>query len=160
VGFVLCARRVWPAVDPASQADAFGERRAGSVEIWPPTAVRTFVEGREGYFSYGKLLLEDLRRELAPFSSNIGRPSIDPELMIRMLLIGYCFGIRSEQRLCDEVHLKAGVGSWAPVTARVSPHDPCRIRRIRAAFFFTHGQLPRAIATSTPLGRSSFKIVC
>jgi transposase len=49
--------------------------------------------------------LEDLRRELAPFYSNIGRPSIDPELMIRMLLVGYCFGIRSERRLCDEVHL-------------------------------------------------------
>jgi transposase len=49
--------------------------------------------------------LEDLRRELAPFYSNIGRPSIDPDLMIRMLLIGYCFGIRSERRLCDEVHL-------------------------------------------------------
>src|SRR5215831_10623597 len=49
--------------------------------------------------------LEDLRRELGPFYSNIGRPSIDPELMIRMLLIGYCFGIRSERRLCDEVHL-------------------------------------------------------
>jgi transposase len=48
--------------------------------------------------------LEDLRRELAPFYSNIGRPSIDPELMIRMLLVGYCFGIRSERRLCDEVH--------------------------------------------------------
>jgi len=49
--------------------------------------------------------LEDLRRELTPFYSNIGRPWIDPELMIRMLLIGYCFGIRSERRLCDEVHL-------------------------------------------------------
>jgi transposase len=49
--------------------------------------------------------LEDLRRELAPFYSNIGRPSIDPELMTRMLLVGYCFGIRSERRLCDEVHL-------------------------------------------------------
>src|SRR6187200_3141924 len=49
--------------------------------------------------------LGELRRELAPFYSNIGRQSIDPELMIRMLLIGYCFGIRSERRLCDEVHL-------------------------------------------------------
>ena len=37
--------------------------------------------------------------------SEIGRPSIDPELMIRMLLIGYCCGIRSERRLCEEVHL-------------------------------------------------------
>src|SRR5499426_4282535 len=49
--------------------------------------------------------LEDLRRELAPFYSPIGRPSVDPELMIRMLLIGYSFGIRSERRLCEEVHL-------------------------------------------------------
>src|SRR4051812_46435193 len=49
--------------------------------------------------------LHEIKRDLAPFYSNIGRPSIDPELMIRMLLIGYCFGIRSERRLCDEVHL-------------------------------------------------------
>jgi transposase len=41
----------------------------------------------------------------APFYSENGRPSIDPELMIGMLLIGYCFGIRSERRLCEEVHL-------------------------------------------------------
>ena len=34
-----------------------------------------------------------------------GRPSIDPELMIRMLLVGYAFAIRSERRLCEEVHL-------------------------------------------------------
>jgi len=46
-----------------------------------------------------------LRRERDPFYSAIGRPSIDPELMIRMLIIGYCFGIRSEWRLCEEVHL-------------------------------------------------------
>ena len=49
--------------------------------------------------------LQQIRRDLASFYSSIGRPSIDPELMIRMLLIGYCFGIRSERRLCDEVHL-------------------------------------------------------
>ena len=49
--------------------------------------------------------LSDLRRELAPFYSSTGRPSVDPELMIRMLIIGYCLGIRSERRLCEEVHL-------------------------------------------------------
>jgi transposase len=49
--------------------------------------------------------LADLRAGLAPFYSPIGRPSIDPELLIRMLLVGYCFGIRSERRLCEEVHL-------------------------------------------------------
>ena len=49
--------------------------------------------------------LSDIRRHLAPFYSAIGRPSVDPELMIRMLLVGYCHGIRSERRLCEEVHL-------------------------------------------------------
>ena len=49
--------------------------------------------------------LSELRQHLAEHYSNTGRPSIDPELMIRMLVIGYCFGIRSERRLCEEVHL-------------------------------------------------------
>jgi transposase len=48
--------------------------------------------------------LSSIRRHLAPYYSTVGRPSIDPELMIRMLLIGYCCGIRSERRLCQEVH--------------------------------------------------------
>src|SRR4249920_1998750 len=51
------------------------------------------------------LVLSELRRYLAGHYSNTGRPSIDPELMIRMLVIGYCFGIRSERRLCEEIHL-------------------------------------------------------
>ena len=46
-----------------------------------------------------------VREHLEPYYSDIGRPSIDPELMIRMLLIGYCYGIRSERRLCEEIHL-------------------------------------------------------
>ena len=51
------------------------------------------------------LNFEDLRAHLKPFYSHTGRPSIDPELMCRMLIVGYCFGIRSERQLCDEVHL-------------------------------------------------------
>jgi transposase len=50
-------------------------------------------------------MLADLRAKLAPFYSDIGRPSIDPELMIRMLIVGYCYGIRCERRLCQEVEL-------------------------------------------------------
>ncbi|SEE65841.1 transposase, IS4 family [Rhizobiales bacterium GAS188] len=49
--------------------------------------------------------LDGLRLQLAPFYSETGRPSIDPELMLRMLIVGYCVGIRSERRLCEEVHL-------------------------------------------------------
>ena len=50
-------------------------------------------------------ILIELRDKLAHFYSDIGRPSIDPELMMRMLIVGYCMGIRSERRLCDEIHL-------------------------------------------------------
>jgi transposase len=46
---------------------------------------------------------KELREHLAPYYSHTGRPSVDPELMIRMLLIGYCCGIRSERQLCYEV---------------------------------------------------------
>ena len=49
--------------------------------------------------------LSSIRARLAKFYSHTGRPSIDPELIIRMLLVGYCSGIRSERRLCEEVHL-------------------------------------------------------
>jgi transposase len=49
--------------------------------------------------------LTELRAHLQPFYSETGRPSIDPELIIRMLIVGYTMGIRSERRLCEEVHL-------------------------------------------------------
>lgn len=50
-------------------------------------------------------VLAGLREKLTPFYSEIGRPSIDPELMLRMLIVGYCYGIRSERKLCEEVEL-------------------------------------------------------
>ena len=46
-----------------------------------------------------------LRGALAPFYSHTGCPSVDPALLIRMLLVGYCYSIRSERRLCQEVEL-------------------------------------------------------
>src|SRR6201997_1478592 len=49
--------------------------------------------------------LSEVRAHLEPYYSETGRPSIDPELMMRMLIVGYSFGIRSERRLCEEVHL-------------------------------------------------------
>lgn len=50
-------------------------------------------------------VLGDLREKLRPFYSEIGRPSIDPELMLRMLIVGYCYGIGFERKLCEEVEL-------------------------------------------------------
>src|ERR1700684_2434651 len=50
-------------------------------------------------------VLGGMHEQLAPYYSEIGRPSIDPELMIRMLIVGYCYGLRSERRLCEEGEL-------------------------------------------------------
>jgi transposase len=51
------------------------------------------------------LELSELRKHLTAYRSHTGRPSVDPEVLIRMLIVGYCYGIRSERRLCEEVHL-------------------------------------------------------
>src|SRR2546423_2397595 len=53
----------------------------------------------------GVLDLSWVHKELAPYYSHTGRPSIDPGLMIRMLLVGYVFALRSERRLCAEVQV-------------------------------------------------------
>jgi transposase len=53
-------------------------------------------------------VLTDLREKLEPFYSETGRPSIDPELMLRMLIVGYCYGVRFERKLCEEVELHLG----------------------------------------------------
>ncbi len=58
------------------------------------------LRGIDHFFDAG-----DLRKHMASFYNHTGCPSVDPELMIRMLIVGYCFGIRSERRLCEEVHL-------------------------------------------------------
>src|SRR4029453_12419325 len=61
-----------------------------------------------------------IHQELAPFYSNTGRPPIDPELMIRMLLVGYVFAIRSERRICAEVRVNLAY-RWL---CRLSIEDP------------------------------------
>ena len=54
---------------------------------------------------FATAVLADLHEQLKRLYSEIGRPSVDPELMVRMLLVGYCYGIRHERRLCQEVVL-------------------------------------------------------
>jgi transposase len=83
-----------------------GERRSGQDALFYEFSLERHVPERHLLRSIDRFVeLDGLRRELAPFYSEVGRPSIDPELMIRMLIVGYCFGIRSERRLCEEVHL-------------------------------------------------------
>jgi transposase len=66
-------------------------------------------------------ILIELRGKLIPFYSDIGRPSIDPELMIRMLIVG----IRFERRLCEEVELHMAY-RWF---CRLDLDDRCPITR-------------------------------
>ncbi len=87
--------------------------------------------------------LGDMHRRLAPFYSSTGRPSVDPELMIRMLIVGYAFGIRSERRLCEEVHLNLAYRWFCrlDLTDRVPDHSTFsknRHGRFRESDLFRH----------------------
>ena len=83
-----------------------GERRVDQAALFYTFSLEDHVPANHLLRSIDRFVeLEGLRAHMAPFYSAMGRPSIDPELLIRMLLVGYCFGIRSERRLCEEVHL-------------------------------------------------------
>jgi transposase len=83
-----------------------GERTVAQEALFYSFSLDRHVPGDRLLRSIDRFVdLSDLREQLRPFYSETGRPSIDSELMIRMLIIGYCMGIRSERRLCEEVHL-------------------------------------------------------
>src|SRR3984893_2824694 len=83
-----------------------GERRAGQEALFYEFSLERHVPETHLLRSIDRFVeLDGLRQELVPFDCEKGRPSIDPELLIRMLIVGYCFGIRSERRLCEEGHL-------------------------------------------------------
>jgi transposase len=79
--------------------------------------------------------------ELTPYYSAIGRPSIDPVLMIRMLIIGYVFAIRSERRICREVQVNLAyrclcdLGLEDPIPDH-SAFSRARHERLRASDIF------------------------
>jgi len=92
-----------------------GERRSGQDALFCEFSLERHVPAEHLLRSIDRFVeLGSVRCELAPFYSDVGRPSIDPELMIRMLIVGYCFGIRSERRLCEEVHLSLGYRTTRP----------------------------------------------
>src|SRR6188474_594066 len=92
--------------------------------------------------------LSEVRRELAPFYSSLGRPSADPELMIRMLIVGYCFGIRSERRLCDEVHLNLAYRWFCRLGLEGDVPDHSTFSKNRHGRF-RESDLPRRLFEST-----------
>jgi transposase len=130
-----------------------GERQSDQPELLYGFSLKRHVPADHLLRSIDRFVdLGDIRAQLRPFYSDMGRPSIDPELMIRMLIIGYCMGIRSERRLCDEVHLnlayrwfcRLGLEGAAPdhstfsktgtvVSARATCFASCSRRRSPAA---------------------------
>jgi transposase len=83
-----------------------GERQVQQDALFYEFSLERHVPERHLLRSIDRFVeLDGLRRELAPFYSAIGRPSIDPELMIRMLVVGYVFAIRSERLICREVQV-------------------------------------------------------
>src|SRR5215470_18048413 len=68
--------------------------------------------------------LADVHEQLDPYYSEIGRPSVDPELMIRMLIIGYCYGLRSERKLTQEVELHLAYRVVLPARSRRQGSPP------------------------------------
>ena len=91
--------------------------------------------------------LSEIRAQLAPFYSSTGRPSIDPELLIRMLIVGYSFGIRSERRLCEEVHLNLAC-RWFCRLGLSNRHAQMARSHARTSPMITRG-----MSTSVPLAR-------
>jgi len=79
--------------------------------------------------------LGDLRPHLAPFYSHTGRPSVDPELVVRMLIVGYSFGIRSERRLCEEVHLNLAYRWFCRLGLEDAVPDPSTFSKNRHGRF-------------------------
>ncbi len=83
-----------------------GRLPAGQNQLFYDFCLEKFVPEKHVVRALDRFLdFTEIRKHLAPYYSAIGRPSIDPELSIRMLLIGYCYGIRSQRRVCEEVHL-------------------------------------------------------
>jgi transposase len=83
-----------------------GDRRVNQGALFYEFCLEEFVPPDHMLRSIDRFVdLDGVRSHLAPYYSPIGRPSIDPELLIRMLIVGYCYGIRSERQLCEEVHL-------------------------------------------------------
>jgi Transposase domain (DUF772) len=98
-------------------------------------------------------VLADLREKLKPFYSETGRPSIDPELMLRMLIVGYCYGIRFDGKAPDEIDWSAperrtrgvvefhsGLEDQDPNPDRkppkvISPTDPCSAWTAKASIW-------------------------
>jgi transposase len=82
-------------------------------------------------------------RELSPYYSEIGRPSIDPVLMIQMLIIGYVFAIRSERQICREVQVNLAYRWFCDLGLEDTIPDHSAFSRARNERFRQSGMIRR-----------------
>ena len=102
----------------------------------------------------GLLDLSWVHKELAPYYSHTGRPSIDPVLMIRMLLVGYAFAIRSERRICAEIQVNLAYRWFCKlgIEDKIPDHSVfCRARQER----FRESDALRRALSMTPNPQSA-----
>lgn len=107
----------------------------------------------------------ELREHLAPYYSHTGRPSVDSELMIRMMLIGYCLGIRSDRLLCEEVNLnlayrwfcKLSINDKVPDHSTFSKNRHGRFREAEA-FRFVFEQVLKRCMDEGLIGGEGFAV--
>jgi transposase len=113
----------------------------------------------------GLLDLSWVHKELAPYYSHTGRPSIDPVLMIRMLIVGYVYALRSERRLCAEVQVnlayrwfcKLGIEDRIPDHSAFSRARHERFRESDALRRVFEGVVAMCIATGL-VGGEAFSV--
>src|SRR5258708_38748416 len=95
----------------------------------------------------------------------MGRALVDAELMLRMLIVGYCFGIRSERRLCEEVHLnlayrwfcRLGLDGGVPDHSTFSKNRHGRLRDCHLLRKLFETVVPRCMAGGL-LERTAFPV--
>lgn len=143
-----------------------GERRSGQGALFYEFSFDGHVPADHLLRKIDRLIdFSDVRAHLAPYYAQAGRPSICPELMIRMLVAGYCFGIRSERRLCEEVHLnlayrwfcRLGLDGAVPDHSTFSKN---RHGRFRESEVFRHlfDQVLRRCMTAGLVGGDAFAV--
>ena len=152
-----------------------GHRQVDQVALFYEFSIETHVPADHLLRSIDRFVeLGELRRELAAFYSTMGRPSVDPQLMIRMLIVGYCLGIRSERRLCEEVHLnlayrwfcRLGLDGGVPDHSTFSKNRHGRFRQsdlLRRLFetvhHISHGEAPEPLVSRGHTSTVSLKLL-
>src|SRR4051795_10351258 len=125
-----------------------GERQTDHPALFYEFSLERHVPGDHLLRSIDRFVdLGDIREQLRPFYSDTGRPSVDPELMIRMLIVGYCMGIRSERRLCEEVHLNLAYGWFCRLGLDGAVPDHSTFSKNRHGRFRESDLFPRLFET-------------